>query len=268
MSSEEDYKPPGNTEKIWNQTSRWRPIQLEILKAEFINGEILNLDNIDTIQLDPDVERILLSGIDIKTEKNISKIHRPFYNRLIQLTTFIDEPPVDSVAHDLLTYTGYEDQILHFRPKPHLEMVWQGYDISSEADYGVYSERSRETSYKEYLVVVEDKPERRKSYQGGECQLYGEMLLAAFNRYTQKKQDQIVYGIIIRGPFIRFYKSNITKEYLKDIERDKTPLTKAISKRFPSDDEYPLSLNITKEREKIIRILHLIRKDVEDIVKN
>ena len=60
---------------------------------------------------------------------------------------FRDEPPVDSIAHDLLTFTGFETRKLHFRPKPHIEMEWRGHEISSEADYGVYSERSRITPF-------------------------------------------------------------------------------------------------------------------------
>jgi hypothetical protein len=65
-------------------------------------------------------------------------------------------------------------------------MEWQGYEVSSEADYGVYSERSRSLPNVEYFVVVEDK---RRLYGGGECQLCGEMLVAALDRYQNIKQD-------------------------------------------------------------------------------
>jgi len=267
MSSDEEYKPTGDIESIWNQTSKWRPIQLEILKVKFANGNVVNIEDLSSVQLDPDVDRILLTGIDIRTTTSVPKMQRAFFNRLVQLSTFSDEPPVDSVAHDLLTYTGYEDEVLHFRPKPHLEMVWQGHDITSEADYGVYSERSRGTTSTEYLVVVEDKPEKRRSYQGGECQLYGEMFLAGFNRYLQRKQDQIVYGMILRGPFVRLYKTVFEKRYFENIEHDKIPSVKISPKRFPPDTDFPLSLNDAEQREKIVRLLSVIRKEVEIIAQ-
>ena len=175
MSSSDEY---GDTEDVWRQTSKWRPVQLEILKIEVKDGMVVNTSNLDNTPLYVEAERILLSNVDIGTgfvELPDSQI--PFYNRL---SMFRD---VDSIAHDLLTFTGFETRKLHFRPKPHIEIEWRGHGISSEADYGVYSEGSRITPNVEYLVVVEDKPEKSNS---GECQLSGEMLVAAIDRYKER----------------------------------------------------------------------------------
>lgn len=180
------YKPIGDT--VWKQTSKWRPIQLEILKIEVKDGMVVDTNNLDNTPLYVEAERILLSNVGT-VELPDSQI--PFYNRLSR---------DDSIAHDLLTFTGFETRKLHFRPKPHIEMEWRGHEISSEADYGVYSERSRITPN---LVVIEDKPEKSNS---GECQLSGEMLVAAIDRYQNIKKDHIVYGMILRGPFVRLYK--------------------------------------------------------------
>ena len=224
MSSSDEYRPIGDAEEVWSQTSKWRPVQLEILKIKVEDGVVVDMDNIDQTPLYMDVERILLSNIDVSSSVDpdlIPDFQLPFFNRLMQLAMFRDEPPVDSIAHDLLTFTGFEARKLHFRPKPHIEMEWQGHEISSEPDYGVYSERSRRLPNVEYFVVVEDKPEKRRLYGGGECQLCGEMLVAAIDRYQNIKKDHIMYGMIIRGSFVRLYSCFFTNEYLSDLARDK-----------------------------------------------
>ena len=49
------------------------------------------------------------------------------------------------------------------------------------------------------------------------------------------------------------------------IVNDKVPSSKATIMRFPSSNNYPLSLNNKETREKIIRILHAIRIQLENI---
>jgi hypothetical protein len=266
MSSSDEYKPIGDTEDIWKQTSKWRPVQLEILKIEVKDGMVVDTTNLDNTPLYVEAERILLSNVDIGTgfvELPDSQI--PFYNRLTQLSMFRDEPPVDSIAHDLLTFTGFETRKLHFRPKPHIEMEWRGHEISSEADYGVYSERSRITPNVEYLVIVEDKPEKSKLYSSGECQLSGEMLVAAIDRYQNIKKDHIVYGMILRGSFVRLYKCVFRNEYLSTLTKDKYPASYTTIHRYPSESQLPLSLNDKIERKTIVQLLSKIRIDLEQI---
>lgn len=268
--SDEDYEDSNDSFKIWKHTSKWRPFQLEILKIDFQPGELKDIIgdiNINDIILNEDIDRILLPGINITNNENINinKKQLPFYNRLKQIIRFPDEPPVDSVAYDLLTWTEFEDVNIHFRPQPTLKMKWKDYEISSNADFGVYSDRSIYQIPVEYLMVVEDKRARASVYQSGECQLGGEMLLAAYNRFENIQKDHIVYGIILKGSLIRFYKSIFPKTYLKELQRSKTPSIKVTPLTYPPQTERALSLNIYEDREKIIRILCSLKQKTEEL---
>ncbi|KAK9736888.1 hypothetical protein K7432_018499 [Basidiobolus ranarum] len=267
MSSNGKYLPPDNKNDIWKHTSKWRPRQLEELKISVEDGNVVDPPQLSSIDMGPDVDRILLPGINVlSTDVKISQSQRPFFNRLNQLRYFPDEPPVDSVAYDLLTYSGFESEILHFRPRPHLELSWNDKEISSEADFGVYSGNFTDFLNAKYFVVVENKAEKRNVYQGGECQLCGEMLLAATTRFTNIKRDHTVYGMILRGLSVRFYKATFSKDYLSNLEKE-TILKKSITiQRFPSETTQALFLSDTDDREHIIRILCSIRKNVEELV--
>lgn len=136
------------------------------------------------------------------------------------------------------------------------------YEISSEPDYGVYVNRG---GIMHVLVVVEDKPKERRMYQHGECQLYGELLSAALSRFSYMERDHLVFGMILRGPLVRFYKANFCKEYLLQLQGNKIPSIEMRPKRYPEIANLPLSLNSPKEREKVVRLLHAIRSQVECI---
>jgi len=152
-----------DSEEIWKYTSKWRQFQITTLKIKYINSSIkgiVGMDDIQNVIFPEDTERILLSDIYIRSgpvNVVLSKIQRKFYNRVVQLYDFSDEPPIDSIAKDLLDYTDYEGMKLHFKPKPKMRMTWKSRDVSSESDYGVYSDRSRGQNPSEYLLLVEDK---------------------------------------------------------------------------------------------------------------
>lgn len=268
--SDDDYEDSNDSYKVWKNTSKWRPFQLEILKIDFQPGKLEDItDGIDIndIILNEDIDRILLPGINITNNDNIniSKKQLPFYNRLKQIMRFPDEPPVDSVAYDLLTWTEFEDINIHFRPQPMLKMKWRDYDISSNADFGVYSDRSIDQIPVEYLMIVEDKRLRASIYQNGECQLGGEMLLAAYNRFENIQKDHIVYGIILKGNLIRFYKVIFSKLYLQELRKSKIPNIKITPLTYPPQTERALSLNIPDQREKIVRILCILKQKTEEL---
>ncbi|CAO3616327.1 unnamed protein product [Cunninghamella blakesleeana] len=269
--SDEEYEYPHDSYKVWKHTSKWRPFQLDILKIDFQPGKIEDIiGNVDINNaiLNDDIDRILLPGINITAyEKiNITKKQLPFYNRLRQIMRFPDEPPVDSVAYDLLTWTEFEDTNIHFRPQPKLAMKWKNYNISSNADFGVYSDRSADQIPVEYLMIVEDKRARASTYQNGECQLAGEMLLAAYNRFENIQNDQIVYGIILKGSLVRFYKVTFSESYLQELRKSKYPTTTIEPLTFPPQTERALSLNIYEQREKIIKILCILKQKMERLV--
>lgn len=251
---------------MWKNTSKWLISQLENLKIEFQPGELKDIIgniNINDIILNEDIDRILLPNINIINNENINinKKQLPFYNRLKQITRFPDEPPVNSVAYDLLTWTKFEDVNIHFRPQPKLKMKWRDYDISSNADFCVYSDRTIDQVPVEYLMVVEDK----ETYKNSECQLGGEMLLAAYNRFENIQKDHIVYGIILKGSLVRFYKVVFTKMYLQEIQKSKIPDINVTPLCYPPHTERELSLNIYEQREKIIRILCCLKQNIEEL---
>lgn len=173
---------------------------------------------------------------------------------------------MDSVAYDLLTYSGFESELLHFRPRPRLELLWNDKEISSDADFGVYSDNPKEFVTAKYFVVVGDKADKRKVYKGGECQLCGEMLLAATNRFSNVKRDHTVYGMIVKGLSVRFYKATYSKKYLSNLEQETSLKQTVIVKRYPSETIPALSLSDTDEREEIIRMLCSIRTNIEALV--
>lgn len=262
MIDDKDYKDLNNTYK-------WNLLQLELFKINFKDGELKDIIediNINNIILNEDFDRILLPGINItiNNKLNINKKQLPFYNRLKQIIMFPDKPPVFSIIYDLLTWTGFEDINIHFRSRPKLKMKWKDYNISSNADFCVYYDMLNYQTV-EYIMIVEDKRERASIYQNGECQLAGEMLLSAYNRFEDIQKDKIVYGIIIKGSLIRFYKVIFPKIYLQEIQKSKNPTISISPLTYPPQSEIALSLNIPNQREKIIKILYILKQKTEKL---
>ena len=104
-------------EKVWKHTSKWRQQQLEQLRIKFVNVDATSIAKSTASFLPEEANCILLPGIDISTAKPTNELHGiqlRFYNRIVQVHDFKDEPPVDSVVRDLLDYTGFEGKLLHF----------------------------------------------------------------------------------------------------------------------------------------------------------
>lgn len=272
ISSGDEYTPTGDSEEVWEYISEWRQFQVITLKIKCINSsikDIIGTIDIQIVTLPEDTERILLPNIHIRSgpiNVVLNKIQRKFYNRAVQFYDFADEPFVDSVAKDLLDYTDYEGTKLHFRSKPKMKMTWKSHDVSSESDYGVYSDRSRGQNPPEYLLLVKDKCPSSGGVFQSERQLSGEMLLAAYNRSGLCMKDQEVFGIIIKGDRIRFYRCTFSEKYLRNIANDEWPQEDAKIFRYPPDNEEPLSISHPRQRETIVRILCVIREHLEAIV--
>jgi len=270
-SSGDEYIPVEDSEEVWKQTSKWRQYQLVALEIEYTNSSmstVVDNMNIWDVALPEDTERILLPNVHIRSGVDVAlnKFQQKFYNRVIQLYDFADEPPVDSVVKDLLDYTDYESNILHFRPKPKMKMEWKGKMISSESDYGVYSDRSRGQNPAEYLLVVEDKRPGLGGVLQPERQLAGEMLIAAYNRSGIRVINQEVFGLILKGDKVRFYRCFFSQSYMRSIINDEKPKEKTRIHRYPPDDKEPLSISHPEQREILIRILCCIREYIEKTI--
>ena len=272
MDHENEYISTEDSEEVWKHTSKWRQFQIITLKLKYVNSsikDIIGINDIQNIIFPEDVERILLSNVFIGSESaniSLNKTQRKFYNRVIQIHNFVDEPPVDSVARDLLDCTDYESMKLHFRPKPKMRMTWRLHNISSESDYGVFSGMLKGQNRPEYLLLVEDKCPGYGGALRSERQLSGEMLLAAYNRAELSLKDQEVFGIIMKGDGIRFYRCIFSEDYLRDIFNDKWPQEEVEIFRYPPDNERSFSISHPQQRETIIRILCAIREHLEEVI--
>ena len=102
-------------------------------------------------------------------------------------------------------------------------MNWRSFKISSEADYGVFSDQARLKRFEEYFLVVEDKRPIFGSICQAERQLSGEMLIAAQNRAMFAMKDQSIFGMTMIGTEVRFYKTTFSTNYLEAILMDKSP---------------------------------------------
>ena len=267
--NDDEYEDVIDANERWKSTSKWTSFQVERFRGFFENGvleDIAGEFDISQVQLYPDAERILMPGIETINRELPSELPEQcvaFYNHLSQLSLFNDELPVDAVSHDLLLFTGFESQKLHFRPKPRLAITWREHRITSEADYGVYKLPLKGKGLTVYLAIVENKSGSKGWDWAVEHQLFGELVLAVVNRLSVNTQDQMVFGIVMQSSFLRFYSAYFPKEYLADLIKDKTPEQNIEIKRYPGT--VPLDLMDVSEREQIVRILHAIRMRIESL---
>lgn len=79
MSFDEEHLPLDNRYDIWKQTSKWRPRQLEELKIYIEDGDVVNPTQLDSVDMGPDADRILLPGINVlATDVKLLPSQRPF----------------------------------------------------------------------------------------------------------------------------------------------------------------------------------------------
>ncbi|KAJ3392401.1 hypothetical protein HDU92_008460 [Lobulomyces angularis] len=263
------YIHPDNSKEKWKSTLQWTQMQCDSLGVKFVNGVLKDIVADLNVDLPEDTERILLPNITISLNttpnSNITKAQMKFYNRVIQVSKFIDEPPVDSVMNDLLIYTDYEGgNKIHLRPRPKLHYNILQYDVTSEPDYAAYID---DIGINKYMLVVEDKSPVR-SIKTIEYQLCGEMIIAVSLRADHIMKDHIMYGITMKGVNIRFYRVLFTQDYLTLLLNKNSTINKKKLNilRYPPDNEEPLCIVHPGDREKIILIMCKIRSDIENMI--
>jgi len=239
-----------HSENVWSQTSTWTSIQLATLKLIYCDGGLNDIVTADlrSTNLPVDAERVLLPGQNLVPGLAIESIGRKFYNRTLQLLQFPDEPPVDSVARDLLDAADMEGNVVHFRPKPHMNDEWKGHNIASVPDYGIYI-----APYESLMIIVEDK--------GAEHQLAGEMFVTARSSARYVLSDKNIYGMTLRGTSIRFYKAVFSMAYL---QAPGTHQSVTIW-RYPPQTQEPLDIRHPTDRDQVVRILCRIREQIESM---
>jgi hypothetical protein len=263
-NSEGEYIPPDDSKEVWKSTSKWREYQMEILKLRVIEGSLREIVNeILSIQ-DGSLENILLPQVTVSNGEAppaLPEFQERFYNKIAQVLDFSDEPPTDLIISELLDSLHFCQNNLRFRPRPHLEIEWKNRGISSEADFGIYS---KVNGMAEYMMVVEAK--RRAARP--ERQLCGEMLVASYNRFSRTAKDQEVFGMMVMGSEVRFYKATFSEKYLTSLSRDKSPEEQIDVLSYPFRSHRPLSLTTYEGRREIAVILLSIRKNIIEIIEN
>src|SRR5688500_9491878 len=87
-----------DSKKVLKHTSRCRQEQLTTLKIRYVNSAlegITHARSIEDVALPEDTERILLPNVHIGPKISdivLSKNQQKFYNRVVQLYEFVDEP--------------------------------------------------------------------------------------------------------------------------------------------------------------------------------
>lgn len=270
--SDDGYMLPNDSEEVWKHTSRWTEFQVESLKLEVVNTDLTGIIGnvgIESVEITDTIKNIfLLPAVNISFNKTPPEMNRDqiiFYNRVVQIFEFRDEPPTDSIIRYILDYAGFESKTLHFRAKPTTKMKWKSHKISSVPDLAVYPDRSRGGTIIQYLMVVEAKRKNISSALQPERQLCGEMLVSAYNRASLQMVDQAIYGIIVTGHQIRFYRSNFNTDYLRSITRNLNPDLPVKIYRYPSDTERALIITDPDDRKKIAAIVCKIRELIEEL---
>lgn len=254
-----------DSEDIWKSTSKWREYQVSTLKIRIVDGDVVRQSELDSMTISDEVRStILLPSITIDNRhppSELTKRQKKFYNRVIQISDSSDEPPVDLVVIDLLDSTDFESDDIHFRLYPHIEMIWKDHNISSEPDFGIYSDMPR-GHWREYMMVVENKRLLSRSIPQAERQLRGEMLVAVCDRASYVKVDQEIYGMTVIGLSVRFYRAIFPEKYLREILGGDVPSSYVDVIRYPSDRSPPFSISRPGDRENIAKMLCCIRNRI------
>lgn len=133
--------------------------------------------------------------------------------------------------------------------------------IVSVADFGVVTENHK------ILLIVEDKTMMNALYSNNwkEDQVLGELFVAGHNIVENIKNGQLIYpievfAIRVVGTLFTFYKSVMTKEYIKESSKKLPTVNSMKVIRHPCVDDDPSKLTaydicVLDDRIKILRIL-------------
>ncbi|GAB5588181.1 hypothetical protein Unana1_03081 [Umbelopsis nana] len=209
-----------------------------------------------------DVGRLLIPFDPTDLDK---KDFLAFSNKLERLK-LMEDTCSDSIAYDLLFFTGFESKNIHFAPDPNIEMDYNGVKIKCSASYGVF----RKISKLIHMLVLEDITGSR-SIEDLEVQLAGDMLIAVMNHYRFQKQfhytskEQMVYGMIMLKSYVKFYIGSFPTTYLEVLDSGDN-MDGSLRGIVRSDSTKRMTnLNIYNQydREVIVEILTVIKHDIE-----
>ncbi|CAO3677312.1 unnamed protein product [Umbelopsis vinacea] len=229
----------------------------------------INIQDRQQLVLYKDAYRVILSGIDIKSKNNVNEEVVPFFNRLKRRFDCRSEVVKDLITSDLLTYTGFESQHIHFTAYPNMKMKCGAEALKCNATFATY------TILQDFvhMVVLED-TDNQKILEGMECQVIGNMLVAAMNRFeilrdhSRKICSPCVYGMLLWRDQVHYYKGTFSSAYLSAVrsgERLKYWLDAKIDRiRHGSQGKTSYSLLDANERKLAVEVLTSIKMDIEE----
>ncbi|KAJ3219108.1 hypothetical protein HK099_004821 [Clydaea vesicula] len=134
----------------------------------------------------------------------------------------------------------------------------QGFGSTGKSSFGVY-DRYLSTNFFKCSFIIKTIPNESDDISKQECELFGEILLAAINNYNHIKRSQHMFGMIIQDMNVRFYSYVFGINYLSSFANNNRQTYKAIIKRYPSIVKDTLSLLSSDNRKEIIEILDTIK---------
>jgi hypothetical protein len=220
-----------------------------------------------------DAYRVSLSGvIDIMSGEYLKEEAIPFFNRLKGRFDRTSEAVNNFITSDLLTYTGFESHNIHFMPYPNMEMKCGAQALKCNATFATY------TILRDFvhMVVLED-IDKNKNPEEMECQVIGNMLVAAKNRFTilldhsRKICSPCVYGMLLWRDQVQYYKGTFSSAYLSAARSGKRvmyPLGTTIDRIcHHSQRKTSYSLLSANERQLAVEVLTSIKMDIEEETK-
>ncbi|KAJ3391089.1 hypothetical protein HDU92_000155 [Lobulomyces angularis] len=230
-TGKKNYDVNIDLKRTWEDISNWKSIHLSILNARCINHR----------EFDTSIKK------DYGFQNAFSEVYdSPYY---IQ---------VNKICYDLLNYCKFEDKDMYFIVNAIFYVEWLGYKMFSRSSFGVY-DRYLSTNFFKCSFIIKTIPNESDDISKQECELFGEILLAAINNYNHIKRSQHMFGMIIQDMNVRFYSYVFGINYLSSFANNNRQTYKAIIKRYPSIVKDTLSLLSSDNRKEIIEILDTIK---------
>lgn len=235
---------------IPQQTSKWNSEHVIALNIEYVNvNDIIEIIEPSNLNDDDNFKKLILKDWNRKNflyadnddYKNIK------FSKVITIMRKIKnvlknedvgpkrETKVDSFIMTLLDFLGFDEEPFLMHP---------------QYDYSVYldNDQHKITSKVEFMITIEDKyvvlivedkhPKNVSELSDwSEPQIAGEIFGAAYHNISINDENLIypfnIYAIRVIGTKITFYKSIITREYLKEAQEILPKKNKLKIKRFP-----------------------------------
>jgi hypothetical protein len=261
--------------QIPTQTSKWDSDHVIALNIEYKNVEnIMEIIDPRDLNENDNFKKLILKNWNrqdflnannndyknIKISKIITimrKIKNVLKNEDVGPTR---ETKVDSFIMTLLDYLGFDEEPFLMHPQYDYSVYVDNdlHKITSKVEFMI----TKEDTY--VVLIVEDKHPRNVSELSdwSEPQIAGEIFGAAYHNIFINDGNLIypfnIYAIRVIGTKITFYKSIITREYLKEAQKTLPKKNKLEIKRFPQQpDSSPNqsrkleALDFTNEKDRI-----------------